>query len=123
MPPNISLLEKIVRGDSGDGVPNIKMGNNTFVDGVRQKPISEKYLQTFYSAKSPIDSCLSEEEKVNFARNAQLVSYDEIPSDIQDAIILCYNEQLAKPHSKMALMNYLTSNKMSNILNSVHDFY
>lgn len=119
----VALLEKIVKGDSGDGVPNIKSTNKTFVDGIRQKPISEKYLETFYSSNNPIDECLTEDEKINYARNEQLVSYEKIPTDIQSAILLCYNEQLAKSHSKPNLMNYLTQNRMVNLLGQIHDFY
>lgn len=121
--PRIALLEKIVKGDSGDGVPSIKSTNKAFVDGIRQKPITEKYLQTFYESKNPIDACLTEEEKINYVRNEQLVSYEKIPTDIQEAIILSYNEQVSKRHSKMELMNYFTQNKMVNLLGQIHDFY
>jgi hypothetical protein len=122
-PARIALIEKIVKGDSGDGVPSIKSSNKTFVDGIRQKPISEKYLQTFYSNNNPIEACLTEDEKINYLRNEQLVSYDKIPEDIQEAILLCYNEQTQKTHSKPGLMNYLTQNRMVNLLGQIHDFY
>jgi hypothetical protein len=118
-----SLIEKIVKGDSGDGICNIKMGDNTFVDGIRQKPISEKYLQQFYASKNPVEVCATEEERVNYLRNELLVSYEKIPQDIQDAIILSYNNQMQKRHSKIELMNYLSQNKMVNLLGQVQDFY
>lgn len=118
-----ALIEKIVKGDAGDGVVNIKSGDNAFVDGIRQKPISAKFLQTFFDAKSPIDACTSEEERKNFIRNEQLVSYEKIPADIQNSIITCYNNQCSKKHSKMGLMNYLSQNSMANILSNITDFY
>lgn len=121
--PRNELIRKIVKGDSGDGIPSIKSGDNTFVDGIRQKPISEKYLQTFFEAANPIDACLTAEERINYERNEKLVSYDKIPDDIKTAVILCYNEKCAKSHSKMGLMNYLSQNGMNNLLGNIMDFY
>lgn len=121
--PRNELIRKIVKGDTGDGVPSIKSGDNTFVDGIRQKPISEKYLQTFFDAKNPIDACLTPEERINYGRNEVLVSYEKIPEDIKNSIISCYNEKCAKHHSKMGLMNYLSQNGMSNLLSNITDFY
>jgi hypothetical protein len=123
IPIKHALLTKIVKGDSGDGIMNIKMQNNTFVDGIRQKPISQKYLELFFESKNPIDVCLTQEERDNFIRNEMLVSYDKIPTDLQESIILEYNRQVEEKHSKMNLYNYLSNNKMVNLLNNIHDFY
>lgn len=121
--PRNALIRKIVKGDSGDGVPSIKSGDNVFVDGIRQKPISEKYLQTFFDAKNPIDACLTVEESINYLRNETLVSYDKIPASIQSSILLCYNEKCSKQHSKMGMMNYLSERSMVNLLTNIMDFY
>ena len=118
-----SIIEKIVKGDSGDGVPSIKSANDTFVTGTRQKPISSKYLNEFIESSNPISVCLTEEERINYVRNEMLVSYDKIPSHIEESILSCYNEQSTKKHSKMGLMNYMTSNRMANLLSNIHDFY
>lgn len=118
-----ALIEKIVKGDSGDGIPNIKMDSNTFVDKIRQKPISQKYLDSFYTSSNPIEMCEDEEQRINYIRNEQLISYEKIPLHISEAIILCYNQQLVKKHSKMGLMNYFINNDMTNLLGQIHDFY
>ena len=118
-----ALIEKIVKGDSGDGIPNIKMDSNTFVDKIRQKPISQKYLDSFYTSSNPIEMCEDEEQRINYIRNEQLISYEKIPLHISEAIILCYNQQLVKKHSKMSLMNYFINNDMTNLLGQIHDFY
>jgi T4 RNase H, C terminal/5'-3' exonuclease, N-terminal resolvase-like domain len=122
-----SLLEKIVKGESGsssDSIPNIRMPDDTFVTGTRQKPIAQKYLDKFYANKTnPIDECASDEERVNFIRNETLVSYDKIPDTVSQSIISRYNEQLTQKHSKMELMSYFTSNRMSTLLGSITDFY
>ncbi len=41
------IFEKTVRGDVGDGVPNVLMGDNTFVDGIRQKPVTAKVIDRY----------------------------------------------------------------------------
>ena len=44
-----SLHEKIVKGDVGDGIPNIMSDDNVFVDeGRRQKPITKKKVNDWY---------------------------------------------------------------------------
>lgn len=122
-PARNALIEKIVKGDKGDGVMNIRMGPNTFVEEIRQKPIAQTYLDQFFAAKNPIDACETEEHRENYKRNELLVSYQLIPKNIQESIILCYNDQITKKHSKMQLMNYFVKNDMSNLLSQIHDFY
>lgn len=126
VPVKHALLEKIVKGESGktsDSIPNYRMNDDTFIDGIRQKPVSQKILDAFFAADNPLDVCESEEEKKNFLRNELLVSYEKIPQNISDDIITCYNEQVGKKHSKMGLMSYFTQRKMSNLLGQIHDFY
>ena len=40
--PNGYLFEHILRGDKGDGIPNILSKDDSIVEGVRQKPITKK---------------------------------------------------------------------------------
>lgn len=126
VPIKHAYLEKVLKGESGnttDSIPNFRMGDNTFIDGIRQKPVSQKTLDKFFASPNPIDECESDEERTNFLRNEQLVSFSKIPADIQESIIVCYNEQVAKKNSKMALMNYLTQHRMNNLLSQISDFY
>jgi hypothetical protein len=121
-----SLIEKIVKGESGassDSIPNIRMPDSTFVDGVRQKPIAQKVLDGFINSKNPIDVCTSDEERANYIRNETMVSFDKIPLHISDAILMRYNEQVDRKYSKMELMSYFTNNRMSTLLGSITDFY
>ena len=48
--PEIYLKEHILRGDSGDGVPNVLSPDNTFVDGLRQRPLSKKKIESWRDA-------------------------------------------------------------------------
>lgn len=121
--PRNALINKIVRGDTGDGIPNIRSPGNAFVENIRQKPISEKYLQTFYSAKNPIDACASEEERLNYVRNEQLVSYEFTPTDLVEKAMQVYLAEKNKTHSKMKLMTFLAENKLNILYSKIGDFY
>lgn len=125
--PEHALIEKIVRGDVGDSIPNIKSPDDFFVTAVkgesRQPAISKKYLQTFFDVKNPIDACATEFERRNFQRNEQLVSYECTPENIYNDIILCYNEQREKKTSKMKLMTFFAEHKMNVLYSKINDFY
>jgi hypothetical protein len=121
-----ALIEKIVKGDSGDGIPSIKSPANFFATkeaGARQKSISAKYLQSFFDAKNPIDACEDEEQRKNYIRNETLVSYEKIPDVVANRILECYNAQLDKKGSKMGLLKYFASRRFSNLSGSLEDFF
>ena len=46
------LREHIIRGDKGDGVPNILSEDDSFVEGIRQRPI-RKTLVAEWKSKKP----------------------------------------------------------------------
>jgi len=123
--PQHALIEKIVRGDAGDGVCSIKCPDNwfTLTEKKRAAPISTKYLQTFFDAKNPIDACLTEEERRNYSRNEMLVSYEHTPKEIYNTIIECYNNQRGKKVDKMKLMNFFVSHKMNVLYSKIGDFF
>jgi hypothetical protein len=123
--PHHALIEKIVRGDPGDGICSIKCPDDwfTLTDKKRAPPISAKYLQKFFDAKNPIDACETEEERRNYKRNEQLVSYEFTPKEIYDETIRLYELQKNKKHSKMELMNFFVRHKMNTLLSKISDFY
>ena len=50
------LKEHILKGDRGDGIPNILSSDDTFITEARQKPVTEKKLNTWVAQK-PEDFC------------------------------------------------------------------
>ncbi len=112
-------IEHIVKGDAGDGVPNILSKDDVFVVGERQKPVSAKRLAEFYD--KGIDACRNDEERRNWQRNATLVAFDNIPKDVKDAIIEAYLN--SKPtNDKMKIMNYLIEHRCRLLLDELEDF-
>jgi 5'-3' exonuclease len=112
-------VEHIVKGDTGDGIPNILSDDDVFVKGVRQKPVSAKRLEEFYVSGK--DACRNDSERRNWDRNARLVAFDNIPSDVKNDIIDTYLN--TKPTSdKMAIMNYLIEHRCRLLLDELEDF-
>ena len=112
-------IEHIVKGDAGDGVPNILSKDDVFVVGDRQKPVSAKRLAEFY--ENGIDACRNDEERRNWQRNATLVAFDNIPKDVKEAIIESYLN--SKPNNdKMKIMNYLIEHRCRLLLDELEDF-
>lgn len=112
-------IEHIVKGDAGDGVPNILSNDDVFMNGERQKPMSAKRLQEFFD--TGFAACKNDVERRNWHRNATLVDFDFIPVDITKTIIDAYIS--SKPSGdKMTIMNYLIENNCRLLLDDLEDF-
>ena len=112
-------IEHIVKGDSGDGIPNILSKDDVFVSGDRQKPMSAKRLQEFVD--NGFVACKNDEERRNWHRNATLVDFDFIPDDVRNQIVDTYIN--TKPTGdKMAIMNYLIEHRCRLLLDELEDF-
>ena len=112
-------IEHIVKGDAGDGIPNILSKDDVFVTGDRQKPVSSKRLEEFI--EKGIDACRTDEERRNWARNAMLVAFDNIPTDVKDSIVETYLSSKPKG-DKMSVMNYLIEHRCRLLLDELEDF-
>lgn len=112
------LIEHIVKGDSGDGIPNILSKDDVFLSSERQKSVTSKRLDEFI--KDGFSACKTEEERRNWQRNITLVDFKYIPEDIKNSII----EEYEKPQKgdKNSIMNYLIKNKCRVLLEQVEDF-
>lgn len=112
------LIEHIVKGDSGDGIPNILSSDNCLMDGIRQKSIRQERLDEFI--KNGFSACRNDEERRNWQRNIQLVDFKHIPEDIKATVMEAF-ETPAKG-DKNAIMNYLIKNKCRLLLNEIEEF-
>jgi hypothetical protein len=114
-----NMVEHIVKGDSGDGIPNILSKDDCFVTGTRQTPVSAKRLTEFM--ERGVDACRTDEEKRNWDRNQVLVNFERIPEDIQKTILDSYLNSKPKG-DKMAIMNYLIANRCRLLLDEIEEF-
>jgi hypothetical protein len=113
--PQQYLYEHILKGDQGDGIPNILSDDDTFVTDKRQKPMTQKKIDLFKS-----EGISHEMLKRNFARNELLVDLTKIPENIRNSVINKYNEENGKDRSK--LFNYFISHNLKLLMDSVGDF-
>lgn len=116
--PLLDLKEKIVTGDSGDGIPNILSPSDTFVRGVRQKVLTENRMSNFMSKE--YGDYEDETARIGFTRNQTLIDLRLIPQDIKDSVITTYNN--TKPAPRMKLMNYFMEKKLKNLMEVIEEF-
>ena len=112
------IKEHIIRGDTGDGVPNFLSADDTFVVGARQKPISQKKLDQWL-VSDPKEFC---DEKMlrGYLRNQQLVDLNFIPPDIKKEVLVQYEQQAGKGRDK--LFNYFIERRLKLLLESINEF-
>jgi len=113
--PEQYLVEHIIKGDAGDGVPNVLSPDNSFVMGTRQKPITKKRMAMF----EDINSC-DETIKRNWSRNKTLIDLEQIPEDLKAKILEVYNED--NPKDRSQLFNYFIKNKLKNLMENINEF-
>jgi len=112
------VVEHIIRGDKGDGIPNVLSPDDCLVNGERQKPISKKKLEEWI--KNPSSMPTDSDFVKNFERNKQLVDFRSIPVEVSDAIINNFISQPSK--NKSLLLNYFVENRMKNMLEVIEEF-
>jgi hypothetical protein len=114
------MVEHIVKGDAGDGVPNILSQDDVFMqDGLRQKPVSAKRLAEFIA--KGFDGCRDDTERRNWHRNSTLVDFKHIPEEVSNEIISSYINN-SPNGDKMSIMNYLIEKRCRLLLDDLEDF-
>ena len=114
-----NLHEKIIKGDVGDGVPNIMSDDNVFIDeGRRQKPITKKKVDAWYELDP--DMYCSSEMLRNYNRNKQLVDLGEVPESIRINITKQF-ESVAVGDRKR-LLTYFINHRLKNLTESLSEF-
>lgn len=116
--PLLQLKQMIIRGDKGDGVPNILSKDDVFVTGGRQKPITEAKIIGWMN-QEPKEFC-TEEMFRNFSRNETLIDLSKIPDSLKEKILDTYDN--ATGHSKQHFMNYMIANRLKNLIEVIDEF-
>ena len=114
--PILELKEKIIRGDKGDGIPNMFSPSDCFVRDLRQKPITKVILDKYLWEN--VEN-YNDTDIVNFSRNSTLIDLTKIPAEIKEKIINTYEE--TKP-AKGKLLNYFIEHKLKNLMEVIEEF-
>jgi len=116
--PLLQLKQLIIRGDKGDGIPNILSADDVFVSGGRQKPITETKIIGWMNQEAK-DFC-TEEMFRNFSRNEMLIDLTKIPERLTNEILHTYENAIG--HSKQDFLNYMIANRLKNLIEVLDDF-
>ena len=117
--PVESLYDKTIRGDAGDGVPNILSSDDTLItEGKRQTPVTKKKME-LWRGKKPEEFC-NEAMLRNYHRNKTMVDLRETPESIRINIVNQYDNQEAGDRSQ--LLNYFVDKRLKNLMEVIDEF-
>ena len=114
--PDQYLIEHVLKGDTGDGVPNILSPDNCLVVGQRQKPMTKKRIEQFRAGTDGMD----EETLRRYHRNKTMIDLSQIPTNYQTAILEEYN--IDKDVGRSQLFNFFVNRKLKNLISDIQDF-
>ena len=117
--PGEYLKEHIFKGDTSDGVPNVLSPDNTFTDGLRQKPLGKNKIASWMEHDFD-DVAPNDEVKRNYQRNRKLIDLTYTPEELTKEIINSYNEAPFGDRSK--LLNYFIQKRLKNLTESIGEF-
>ena len=114
--PEQYKFEHIIRGDKGDGVPNVLSQDSVFVEDLRQRPITKKKLTEWKENGIP-----DGEIKRNYQRNKTLIDFDSIPNDLRELI---YNKWVDKitQNDKSKILPYFMKHRLKELTEKLGDF-
>jgi len=115
--PHLYARIHVFRGDGGDGVPNVLSSDNTFIDGLRQTPLSKKKMEMLIDDPK----CLGEEIYRNIQRNDRLINLKNTPEHLKKEIINSFETQDPWPN-RGKVFPYMASKKMGRLLESIEEF-
>jgi hypothetical protein len=116
--PEKYLKEHIIRGDVGDGVPNMLSDDNCLVMGIRQKSVFAKKVDVWLDQEP--EEFGEDYILRNFKRNQNMIDLDFIPEAIGTEILKEYDAQANKDTRK--LFGYFGKFKLKNLMSDIGDF-
>ena len=122
--PHKYLIEHILKGDRGDGVPNVLSDGDTFVSGKRQKPLRQTTINSITDMignhqLSDFEKTCNEDWGPNFIRNRTLVDLSLTPGSLRAVIMEQFNQE---PPQRGNLFNYFIKHRLKNLMEHIGDF-
>ena len=118
--PNEYLCEHILKGDVSDGIPNVLSPDNTFVDGLRQRPLSKKKIADILEDLNEGELLYAASWYRNYQRNQKLIDLKESPKELFLECLETYHKAPEGDRSK--LLNYFIDNKLKELMDNIGDF-
>ena len=118
--PNVYIQEHILKGDTSDGIPNVLSPDNTFTEGLRQRPLSRKKIEIWVGENTKNIPSWNDEVKRNYQRNSMLIDLSNTPDDIETKILEDYKN--APSGNRKKLLNYFIKNRLKTLTESIGEF-
>lgn len=114
--PDKYLMEHILKGDGGDGVPNVLSADNSIAVGERQKAMTAKRMAELLKGPSNMDSLTQS----RYHRNKMMIDLSEVPQKYKDQILQEYAKD--KNIGRSQLFNFFVEKRLKNLLTDIQDF-
>tara|TARA_B100000003_G_scaffold42575_1_gene36450 strand:+ start:2321 stop:3190 length:870 start_codon:yes stop_codon:yes gene_type:complete len=122
--PRVWLQTHIIKGDKGDGIPNILSDDNVFVEGFRQTPITQRKIDNIIEDLEEGELLYAASWYRNYCRNKKLIDLSETPKELKREII--NNFMADKPDTRWMrrgkVFPYLVENKCNELIKSAQEF-
>lgn len=109
------LQEHILKGDKGDGIPNILSNDECLDLGIRQTPLRKNILEKYMRITIEND----DKYYRNYIRNQTLIDLDMIPEEIVDRINTEF-DNTSPVQGKV--YDYLREKRITQLLDNIGDF-
>lgn len=114
------LKKKLIRGDTGDGVPNFLTADDVLVTpGARSKPVMA-VKEEVWLKQDPSEFCDTEEKKANWQRNVTMMDLSQTPPDVVAEIMDKYRVKHEK--TRADIMTYFAKFGLRKLMQDIQDF-
>ena len=114
------IFEHILKGDSGDGVPNVLSPDDCLVNHVRQTPMTKKKLAEWWDNRDKLKEVMPTEVFRNYMRNREMIDLERTPENIKTEAILDLEMYIYPPRSN--ILTYLIEHRMKMLIDSAGEF-
>lgn len=117
--PDEFLMELIIDGDSGDGIPNVLSADNSRALKIRQTTMTKKRVE---EVKQQIKTGVWTDSVAQhgYYRNRELIDLTFTPKDLRDKVLESYYAQNGRDASQ--LFNYFMKNRMKQLMEHLNEF-
>ena len=118
--PRRYLFEHLLKGDSGDGVPNANSHDDVFTTGSRQTPMTQKAIDKYWDNRDDLEMIMKPNVFRNFMRNVQMIDLTNTPDGIREEAINKY-ENYVYP-TRTNILTYLIEHRMKMLIDNASEF-
>lgn len=115
--PVTDLEIKVLKGDMGDGVPNVMSDDNVLAEeGLRQTPLRKSKMDMLMEDPEALGTTVAR----RIIRNRDMIDLSRTPSNLKTIIMNEYNQE--PKGSMMTLMTLFTKHQLSVLMGSLQEF-